>query len=561
MRTTVMLRELSRLKLRLSARHYKKHVGNTLAMLAAWIGMSIGALSGAMALAVHFYQFNGDMASEATRILAWIFGIMSLIWLFSPFAQIDVQRNLDLNGLRLMPLSGSQFLLAVLLDALLSPLSLFVLPIALLFLGIVRFAGVPFLPMLVSLLLLLAILMSYTQAIFLLVSRLLQSRRFAELSMLFGLVIVVVVQIVNLSMINGSDDMGSGFLNSPLYKYVAPVQAALSFSFPVLAARSAVSVYAGNWLAALAGWSLMVCWLLPGILLLGRTARSFYEGELESGGVADEHRGSERSRGLAGLLPPGLLQALVEREQRYARRDPMFRSLLIQSLFFAIYTCVVMILMRGKIFSGDSDIPHHVVNYVLLGLSFGLTYSESGILFNRFGYEGNSLASLLVSPVSRRSLLIAKSLFLLTHLGALNVLLVLAMGLLLKCSALYIAAALLLIIINTGIVDMAGSFLSISHPLAFVRQGRRVRAVMPQQGCGYLVIYGLLFNVCNLIVLPGSLAIVLGTVLYGASGLALATLLAGLIVVLIWRMGLPLATQLLENREHRLLEVLSRSPD
>lgn len=555
-----MLRELTRLKLRLAVRHYKKQVGNTIAMLVAWFGMSIGALAGCITLAAYLYQFKGDVVSEGTRILAWVFWIMSLIWLFSPFAQIDLQRNLDLNGLRLLPLSSSQFLQAVLLDALLSPLSLFVLPMALLFLGILGFGGVPLLPMLISLGLILAILLSYTQTIFLLVSRLLQSRRFTELSMLLGLFIVVIIQFVNISMIDGTDGFGN-LANTPLQPYLVRLQMLLSFSFPALGARAAQSAANADWAAALAGWGMLLCWLLPGIWLLGRTARSFYEGELESGGQADERRGQERSRGVAGLLPPGLLQALVEREQRYARRDPMFRSLLIQSLFFAIYTCVVLVFMRSKFGSDDFSISGKFVNYTLLFLSFGLTYSESGILFNRFGYEGPSLSSLLASPASRRTVLIAKSVFLLTHLGALNLLLVFVMGTVLGCSPLYIAASMLLIFANTGIVDVAGTFLSITYPLAFVRQGRRVRAVMPQQGCGYLFVYGMLFSVCNLVVLPGSLAIVLGLILYDGPGLAAGAVLAGLILVLVWRSGLPLATQLLESREHRLLEALSRSAD
>ena len=253
----------------------------------------------------------------------------------------------------------------------------------------------------------------------------------------------------------------------------------------------------------------------------------------------------------------------MQREQRYVKRDPVLRSLLIQSLFFGIYTCVVMVVLRMRLLEeGAPGMDHHgIVNYVLLGLSFGLTYSESGIMFNRFGYEGSSLATVLASPLSRRSLLQAKSIFLLSHLGVVNLLLVLAMGVILRCDPMYVAAAMAMIIANIVIVDMAGNFLSISHPFAFARVGRRYRPVLPQQGCGYLLLYGLLFNFCNLLVAPGSMAIVLGTVFYGLPGLLGGVLLAWAIAAGLWLFGLGQAVNFLEGREQRLLESLSRPPD
>ncbi|MCB1219255.1 MAG: hypothetical protein H7A35_05585 [Planctomycetales bacterium] len=563
MHTGTMLRELTRLKFRLTIRHYRKNIGNTIAIIFAWIGMTIGALSGAAAVGVFLFNSGGDVLQQAGRIMVWVSWILSLIWLFSPFAQVDIQRNLDLNGLRLMPLSGSQFLLAVMMDALASPLGVILLPAMLLFVGVLAFAGLGLVPMLVSFVLLLAILLAWTQAIFLLVNRLLQSRRFAEMSMWIGITLVIGVQIVNLTMVGGVDDISGQLASSPLQRWIEPVMAAMDYSFPTLATRATTAWSTGQPLAALLDWGLMLVWLAPGVFLLGRTSRAFYEGELESGGLAEEHGRADRSQGIAGLLPGGVLQALVQREQRYVKRDPVLRSLLIQSLFFGIYTCVVMVVLRMRLLEeGAPGMDHHgIVNYVLLGLSFGLTYSESGIMFNRFGYEGSSLATVLASPLSRRSLLQAKSIFLLSHLGVVNLLLVLAMGVILRCDPMYVAAAMAMIIANIVIVDMAGNFLSISHPFAFARVGRRYRPVLPQQGCGYLLLYGLLFNFCNLLVAPGSMAIVLGTVFYGLPGLLGGVLLAWAIAAGLWLFGLGQAVNFLEGREQRLLESLSRPPD
>src|SRR5690606_565975 len=99
MHTGTMLRELARLEFRLTIRHYRKNTGNTVAIIIAWLGMSIGALSGAAAVGMFLYGSGADMLQQAGRVLVWVCWILSLIWLFSPFAQVDIQRNLDLNGL------------------------------------------------------------------------------------------------------------------------------------------------------------------------------------------------------------------------------------------------------------------------------------------------------------------------------------------------------------------------------------------------------------------------------------------------------------------------------
>ena len=88
-----------------------------------------------------------------------------------------------------------------------------------------------------------------------------------------------------------------------------------------------------------------------------------------------------------------------------------------------------------------------------------------------------------------------------------------------------------------------------------------MRAVMPQPGCGYMFLYMMIFQACNLAVLPGTAAICLGVIFFGWPGLLAGATAAGLLVLLAYHFGLPLAAQLLETREPELIAALTRRVD
>jgi hypothetical protein len=353
---------------------------------------------------------------------------------------------------------------------------------------------------------------------------------------------------------------------------------------PVLGGARAVLVPAGQWLAprlaarafsaAAQGWLLQAAGLYAllalqaGLALLacGWAARMFYEGELESGGSAARtgQRAAPRRPRFAGhwhgLTFPPLLGVLLERERAYLWRDPLVKMQLLQSLFGSAYIAVVALMLRVQ---QDADAGHLWLDrggrYILLGIALMLGLSESAILFNKFGYEGGQLANSLLTPVPRRTLLASKSLHLVGHFMPLNLALALMAGLVLHAPPLFIALALLLVVTSTLLLDMVGHYISIYYPFSYRRAGRRLRAVMPQPGCGYVLVYTLVFQLCHVLTMPVAALNIALTLLLGWPGLALAALASGGIAWSAYRYGLDDAARRLSEREPQLLAMLAKA--
>ena len=135
------------------------------------------------------------------------------------------------------------------------------------------------------------------------------------------------------------------------------------------------------------------------------------------------------------------------------------------------------------------------------------------------------------------------------------------MAILLHVPAVYAVAAVLMVIANTIVVDVIGNFASIYYPFGYRRQGRRLRPVMPQPGCSYMLVYMLVFQLCNLAVLPASAALGLGAILFGWPGLLAGTLVASAVVIAAYRYGVPLAAEHLLRREPELIAALTKTAD
>ncbi|MBN2081916.1 hypothetical protein JW859_06865 [bacterium] len=560
MRTTTVLSVIARLKWLLTIRHYRRRWETALAMGFSLLVLLGVAVAGGTFLFVFAREQGPGFRDTAFLWIAWI---TSIIWISSPVLQFDVQRSLDLNGLRLLPLSRLSFTLAVLLDAALSPLGLFFLPVLLITLVALSLTALDAVVMVVALLLLVTCWLGLGQSIYLWANKLLQSRRFADASIAIGVVLFLIIQGINLAF-QSSDQLSLPPWLHEVWHWVAVIfKPLISWLFPGLAARLVSEASAGNWLQAalvlilLAGQAAVCAWLAQS------AARAFYEGELDSGGSAQPVRTVRRTgRRVIGTGLFGVAEgALFHRERIYLARDPLFKMMLIQSLFGALYFVFVAVFIsfRGR----DDGIPFFegFRQYALLGVALMLSFIESGVLFNKYGFEGGLLTNVLLSPVDRRRLLVAKSTFYMLHFAGINIALVIGLGIILRTPLSFAVAAVVIVATNTAIVDVAGHFVSIYLPFTYQRQGRRMRPVMPQPGCGYMFIYMLVFQACNLAVLPGTFLVGAGAIFFGWPGVALGGAAAILLAGLAYRFGLPYAARILESREPELLAALVKRAD
>ena len=552
------LRVIARLKWLLTIRHYRTRWGTALAMGCALLVLLTLAIGGGVFLIVICHSEGSVIRDPA---LAWGAWILSLLWVLSPIMQFDAQRNLDLNGLRLLPLSRIAFTLSVMLDAALSPLGLFFLPLLLIAIAAFSLTVIEGVVLFIALTLLVICWLGAGQAIYLWANRLLQSRRFADASMAIGIVIFVAIQAVNLS-IQTTDELAvPAWLLSAWHIASAIFSPLVAWLFPGLVARSVAAAGQGQWLMSLSLLTLLALQAAGCAWLAGAAARQFYEGELESGGrtVPKPKRMLARHRGR--VLLAGAMGAIFHRERLYMIRDPLMKMMLIQSLFGAVYFIFVALLFNIRGADAGETFGGYFRQYAVLLMALALSFIESSVMFNKFGYEGGLAVHALLSPIDRRRLLLAKSLFFMLHFGGVNVVIVAGMAVMLRAPLPFATAAVLLVIANTAIVDVVGHFVGIYSPFTYRRQGRRMRAVMPQPGCGYMFIYMLIFQACNLAVLPGTAAICLGVIFLGWPGLLAGAAAAALIVFLAYQYGLPLAARLLESREPELIAALTRRAD
>ncbi|HES58247.1 MAG TPA: hypothetical protein ENO21_02330, partial [Firmicutes bacterium] len=513
-----VLRAITRLKVLLTVRHFRRNLGNTAAYAISWLVLLLFAVGGGMFL--YAWCREGGPGARDTAF-AWAAWIIAVVWISAPLMQFDAQRNLDLSGLRLAPLSPRTFTAAVLVDGAASPMGLFLLPV--LIACIAAFSlGPGDLPwVILSFALLLAGIVGAGQALYLFANRLIASRRFADLSMVLGILIFALIQGFNIY-VQSSEDMAlPGWLTGALGVARTVFSPLLDWLLPGLAARAAAAASANDFvtggtlylLAVLQAWALT--WLA------GIAAKKFYEGEIETGqpgrSAALDGGGARFIGGAAGVL--------ALRERLYLWRDPVLKMILVQTLITMLYISVMIVIMGLRSSSASGSFGAVFGPFALFGMALLICSLESGLLFNRFGYEGGNFAATLASPVPRLTILRAKSAFYLRYLLPANLGLVLILALTLKSEPLYAVAAMLVALANTFVVDLIGSFMSIYFPFTYQRRGRRVRAVMAQPGCGYLFVYSLVWQASNLAVLPGSAAIILGAVLGGWPGLALGTAL------------------------------------
>lgn len=554
MRTLAVLGVIARLKLRLSLRYYQRNMGNAVAMAFVMLVLLGAAAFGAVVL--YFYCRSGEPGARQTAFV-WAGWIIAAIWLSAPLTQFDTQISLDLNGLRLFPLGSGMFSAAALLDGVLSPLGLFIAPLGLGLLIALTLSWTELPWMLLALALYAVALLALSQAVVFWTSHLMQSRRFADASIVITILLVVGLQTANFML------QQQGQFHAPLWLAQALSAAKVVFKpllmwlFPGLAAQAFEYSTQGNFAFASAGYGLLALQAGIAVWLAGAAARQFYCGELESGGSVRQPARSLRVEQRRGLLG-GVLGALYHRERLYVLRDPLLKLMFIQSLF-SMAVISGMVVLNVRRFSTDMPGAHDFSRYILLGSAVMLGFMESALLFNKFGYEGPLLTAFLLTPASRLRLLAAKSAFYLSHFATLNIVLIIAIAVILRAPLLYTLCAILLVAFNTAVVDLVGHYVSILYPFTYRRRGRRLRAVMAQPGCGYMLLYMLIFHLCNFAVAPGSAALIAGLVLGGAGGLFCGALLYAVLLALAYKYALPHAAQLMVKREPELVALLTRS--
>lgn len=354
------------------------------------------------------------------QLLGIVLTLLWLGWMLYPVLFSTLNEGLDITRLLVYPLSGRDIAVSVVMGTLSDYMTYVVLPLyGAVLLGWWRWQGL--------LLILLALLLAYghmilaSQLVLTIFGGIFQSRRFRDVAVVLGSLSGAACYFVQYAS-NFMATFGSESVSPEQLAGLRPLNL-LQWLPPGAAARAIEQAAAGHvgvalaWLGYTAVWLLLVGWLWWWLL----QRLSMGEGFLLNGG------GAVAGGGKTAVLPaahrrhwlPDDLHELVVKELKSIWRTPLRRMNLFWGALLPIFMVGPLIASRG--------LPQTVPSWLGVAFPAYVVFAVWTATQNMLGFEGQGLAVLLLLPVARYRIFVAKTLALL--LVSLPVLLLLTVGL------------------------------------------------------------------------------------------------------------------------------------
>jgi ABC-2 type transport system permease protein len=358
-----------RLKLAIIRNGLRQSTGRTV----VWVLGSLGALFYAFAMGVGMIVLRGDEHAPAAAIglaLALVIG-----WAAMPLFLFGGDDTLDPTRLAMLPLRPRPLVTALLVSSLFGVgpvVTLLVTSGAAIALAdgaasaVVAVLAVP---------LVLLVCVALSRAVAAANTRLLTSRKGRDLAVLSGLFVAVGVQLVNLGVTSLTASGGLDRLASltDVLRWIPPAPA-------LDAVRSAAQ---GSYALAVAQLAYVAA-VLGGILLWWH--RSLHRLMITADASTQQAATvRERSSGLHRLLPAGRAGTVMERQLRYAWRDPRSKSAWAAALAVGLLLPVISAVQHGSVYTSCWAAG-------LLGLQ----------MYNQFGIDGSAFWTVAATVASRQ---------------------------------------------------------------------------------------------------------------------------------------------------------------
>jgi ABC-2 type transport system permease protein len=456
-----------------------------------------------------FFAYRYLPSPANAQVLFLVLTVIYALWMLLPLLEYTVNEGLDLSKLSLFPLTRAELMMSLLLSSLLD-----VPTLGLLLIVAAVVAGWSFsLPL--ALLAVLGMLIFYVQIIatsqlvLALLMRILQSRRFRDLS-------IVLIAVVSSSFYFLQQlAMNILGLNGPNFRdHLQHLGAStyLQWFPPGMVASAIQQAYAGQ-------WGLSFLWLgvalLAGVIIL-----SLWLVVVQRGLTADISGGTVRTRqqristatftnarmASAGrqFLPTQMI-AIAVKDLKYYRRDPQLQAGLLQSLVSIIVLVAVTLVNTG----GNHGLL--VGRWGVLLAPVLVLLSFYGLSYNVLGSERQSLALLFLFPVEPRYILGSKNLVAFTF-GAIQMCLLIVLAALASHSWSYVVPALVAGCAGLSVMLGCGNFTSVFFPqqMRQMRRGFQTSSnLTAEAGCLRSVMSLAALLVTLLILVPVGLALAL----------------------------------------------------
>ncbi|HLZ58866.1 MAG TPA: hypothetical protein VKR06_18140 [Ktedonosporobacter sp.] len=396
------LRWLFWLRWKLLLRGYTRGSGRVSTIIGSVVLLLFSLVFGGGLAVGTFFGYRFAPAPYNSEILALVLTGVYLLWLVSPLMQISTNEGLDVSKLSLFPLTRWELMVSLLFSTLFDVWTIFLVFL----LGAVVIGWAFSLPL--ALFALLAVLVFYVQIVGIgqlvmaLLSRLLQSRRLRDLSVVLVILVSISGYLCNFAL------RGSAFLNLAGFMEHGTFLSYLQWLPPGMAARAIQQASVGNWgisfawLGALLVLSVLALYLWSLVVERGLTAP-------ETGGVQRVRSGRAQAAGtqatakrvFGGPLVDQVL-AITGKELKYFRRDPQFLRLIVLPLFYVVF------LILSTIY-GSKNIDQ-ISSWRLLATPALILLSLYSLSYNTLGFERQSLTTLFLFPIDPKRILWGKNL-------------------------------------------------------------------------------------------------------------------------------------------------------
>ncbi|MBV9708301.1 MAG: hypothetical protein JO125_12930 [Chloroflexi bacterium] len=450
-----------------------------------------------------FFAYRYLPAPANAEVLFLVLSGVYLVWSALPLLEFTVNEGLDISKLALFPLTRAELMLSLLFSTLLDvpTLGLFLILAAV----VVGWASaVP-----LALIALLAMLIFYVQVVGMsqlvlaLLMRILQSRRFRDLSIVLLAIFASSFYFFQQFALRG---LGSGHFVENIDHL--SLSTYLQWLPPGMAARAIQQASVGNWGVSFAWlFALLVMSVLVLYLWQLVVERGLVSAESGGGSRAARQRPTEREAlagvrvGSSATLSPVL--AIAVKDMKYLRRDPQQLALLFQTMLSTIVVLVATVF-------NPSSAGRGIGSWAVLAAPAFVFLSLNALTLNMLGMEGESLTTLLLFPIEPKRILWGKNLVILA-LGSIEMLLLVAVTAFASQGWNFVLPALTIGFAGIAIVLGCGNFSSVCLP-----QRRRQRRgfqtttnYSSESGFARLLLSLLMLLVTVIVLIPAGVALVL----------------------------------------------------
>ncbi len=441
------------------------------ARVAGIIAMAVIFLSFGVTGAITVYIFFRFLPSSVSaEILFLLLTGIYLGWVFLPLIGFNTNEGLDVSKLSLFPLTRLELMLSLVISTLLD------IPTTVLFLILVAVIASWGTSILLALFATITMLLFYiqiigaSQLVLALLMRLLQSRRFRDISIVLTVLLSFSGYLCQFAF---RGFKGENFLEALKY---APFSPYLQWVPPGMAARAIQQTSIGH-------WGMGFSWL-GGLLVADFVVLYLWQLVVERGLTTSESGGTLRigrrkaKQSVAATTPearlpmvgtqkrifPAQASAIMLKDVKYLWRDPQLNANFIRSLLY-IFLPLVLLSINTQ---GSNVFAHWSVMLVPFLLSFSLF----GFSYNILGAERQSLTTLFLFPVDPKHILWGKNMMVLL-IGVVEITFVLVVAAFLSQGWELVLPAFIISIAGLGVIVGCGNVTSVFFPIRvqFTRQG------------------------------------------------------------------------------------------